>query len=227
VDPYAHPDYAALMAGVCADSDDDARRLVFADWFDEHGEPDRAEFIRLQIALAQKPPRTRDAVARAAAASASRKAARKRSPALLARHGKWWGRTLGPAYDVEYERGFAEGVSLKAADCLEAPPAVLAAAPVRALYVNTGYTEELSYLVVEYLEREKVWERLTRLHVTLGGLIDEQIVSLNEFQVFWRVMRAEVTVWAGERGRLLEQPAVEELRRRFQSKIRVNHYGSA
>ncbi len=43
------PDRAALLAGIAADPDNDLRRLVFADWLDDHGEPERAEFVRLQI----------------------------------------------------------------------------------------------------------------------------------------------------------------------------------
>jgi uncharacterized protein (TIGR02996 family) len=42
-------DRAALEAGIVARPDDDTARLVFADWLDEHDEPLRAEFIRLQI----------------------------------------------------------------------------------------------------------------------------------------------------------------------------------
>lgn len=45
------PPYADLLAGVCAAPDDDTPRLVLADWFDENGDPDRAEFVRLQCAL--------------------------------------------------------------------------------------------------------------------------------------------------------------------------------
>jgi uncharacterized protein (TIGR02996 family) len=41
--------------------DDDAHRLVYADWLDEHGEPDRAEFIRLQC----RPPGDEGAARRA------------------------------------------------------------------------------------------------------------------------------------------------------------------
>ncbi len=41
----------ALLAAVLADPGDDAPRLVYADWLDEHGEPERAEFIRVQIDL--------------------------------------------------------------------------------------------------------------------------------------------------------------------------------
>ena len=47
----AHDD---LLAAVAAAPDDDGPRLVMADWFEEHGDPDRAEFIRLQLALAKK-----------------------------------------------------------------------------------------------------------------------------------------------------------------------------
>ena len=42
-------DREALIAGIAADPDNDLRRLVFADWLDEHGEPERAEFVRLQV----------------------------------------------------------------------------------------------------------------------------------------------------------------------------------
>lgn len=42
-------DRTALEAGIVARPDDDTARLVFADWLEEHDEPLRAEFIRLQI----------------------------------------------------------------------------------------------------------------------------------------------------------------------------------
>src|SRR5262249_62177187 len=42
----------ALLAAVCENPDDDAPRLVFADWCEEHGESERAEFIRGQLRLA-------------------------------------------------------------------------------------------------------------------------------------------------------------------------------
>lgn len=41
----------ALLAGVCVEPGCDVRRLVYADWFDEHAQPARAEFIRVQVAL--------------------------------------------------------------------------------------------------------------------------------------------------------------------------------
>jgi uncharacterized protein (TIGR02996 family) len=41
----------SLIAAVCADPDDDTVRLAYADWCDENGEPERAEFIRVQVEL--------------------------------------------------------------------------------------------------------------------------------------------------------------------------------
>ncbi|MCU0706293.1 MAG: TIGR02996 domain-containing protein [Fimbriiglobus sp.] len=42
----------ALLAAVCAAPDDDLPRLVYADWCEENADPERAEFIRLQVGQA-------------------------------------------------------------------------------------------------------------------------------------------------------------------------------
>lgn len=44
-------DYDGLMQAVLEDPDDDAVRLVFADWFEENDQSDRAELIRLQCRI--------------------------------------------------------------------------------------------------------------------------------------------------------------------------------
>jgi uncharacterized protein (TIGR02996 family) len=41
----------ALLNAILAEPDDDNVRLVYADWLDEHGEQERAEFIRVQIEI--------------------------------------------------------------------------------------------------------------------------------------------------------------------------------
>jgi uncharacterized protein (TIGR02996 family) len=51
-------DRDALLAAVFARPADDAPRLVYADWLDEHGEPAQAAFIRAQIELARTDPKT-------------------------------------------------------------------------------------------------------------------------------------------------------------------------
>jgi len=43
----------AFLRAVCENPDDDTPRLVFADWLQEHGEEERAEFIRVQCEMAR------------------------------------------------------------------------------------------------------------------------------------------------------------------------------
>ena len=43
----------AFLQDIRENSEDDAPRLVFADWLDDNGDPQRAEFIRVQCALAR------------------------------------------------------------------------------------------------------------------------------------------------------------------------------
>lgn len=45
-------DRDALLAAILAQPKEDTPRLVYADWLEENGQPERAEFIRLQIELA-------------------------------------------------------------------------------------------------------------------------------------------------------------------------------
>src|SRR2546430_17578585 len=72
------PEEAAFLDRVCADPDDDAPRLIFADWLDERGDP-RGEFIPVQVALAQL-----------SAGDRRRGPLLDREAALLARHHKTW-----------------------------------------------------------------------------------------------------------------------------------------
>ena len=46
-------DLDGLLAAIRSDPDDDTPRLVLADWLDEHGESERAEFIRVQCRMAR------------------------------------------------------------------------------------------------------------------------------------------------------------------------------
>jgi uncharacterized protein (TIGR02996 family) len=91
---------AAFFEAIRADPGDDVARLVFADWLDEHGEPGRAEFIRLQIALA------RGTVPRAEV-----EAIEKRADELLFRHREeWLPGCEGVDWMVGFRRGFGDVV---------------------------------------------------------------------------------------------------------------------
>src|SRR5262245_37254953 len=50
----------ALLAAILADPEDDLPRLAYADWLDEHGNPERAEFIRVECELARMGTREED-----------------------------------------------------------------------------------------------------------------------------------------------------------------------
>ena len=49
-------DHQAFLSAIIDRPDDDLLRLVFADFLEERGDPDRAEFIRLQIEHAATEP---------------------------------------------------------------------------------------------------------------------------------------------------------------------------
>src|SRR5262245_7718189 len=48
-------DRDALLRAIYETPDDDAPRLIYADWLDENGDPRQAEFIRVQVELARLP----------------------------------------------------------------------------------------------------------------------------------------------------------------------------
>jgi uncharacterized protein (TIGR02996 family) len=74
-------DRLAFLRAIRANPDDDTARLAFADWLDENDEPERAEFIRVQIEL--EPVRYRIDNPRA-------RELHKREDALLRAHGDDW-----------------------------------------------------------------------------------------------------------------------------------------
>src|ERR687897_647125 len=45
--------HRAFLDDIIASPEDDAPRLIYADWLDENGDEARAEFIRLQVARAK------------------------------------------------------------------------------------------------------------------------------------------------------------------------------
>lgn len=45
-----------LLQGILEDPDSDERRLVYADWLEENGQEERAEFIRVQVELGKGGP---------------------------------------------------------------------------------------------------------------------------------------------------------------------------
>jgi uncharacterized protein (TIGR02996 family) len=112
----------AFLADILAHPDDDAPRLVYADWLDDHGDEPRAEFIRLQCRLATLAPHE------AAWADLDL-----RARDLLAAHRRAW---LPPdlvlqAADGTFRRGFVEDIDIEVGPFLQHGDALLRAAPLR------------------------------------------------------------------------------------------------
>ena len=92
----------AFLEAILQDPDDDTPRLVYADWLEEHGDPARAEFIRVQCSLstAQLPDGRRAHL-------------EGRQQDLLDRHGDAWARPVRRiARKWTYRRGFIEEISV-------------------------------------------------------------------------------------------------------------------
>jgi uncharacterized protein (TIGR02996 family) len=123
----------AFLHAICENPDDDTPRLVFADWLDEHGEADRAEFIRLQIEIAGLPE------------GVKKKKKQTREKQLLNMHKEKWtehlkefqaSRTLHPTLDgtfCKFRRGFVDGIHSDAPALLEQGERLFTLAPIREL----------------------------------------------------------------------------------------------
>jgi uncharacterized protein (TIGR02996 family) len=139
-----------LLAAVLRDPDDEAVRLVYADWLEERGDP-RGEFIRVQCELARMDA-ARPVILSAysscswgmweALADAvdvpGRSELEAREAALLEEHQDEW---LGGLAELEaaewrFRRGFVESVNLIAEDYLENAAALARAAPIRDVEVE-------------------------------------------------------------------------------------------
>jgi uncharacterized protein (TIGR02996 family) len=127
----------AFLHDILAHPDDDAPRLIYADWLDDHGEPERAEYIRVQCELARLPedhPR-HDAL-------------HQQQRLLWEAHGPRWllpfhaAGVNPPEREPHYfqvanfRRGFLEAVSFSGDEFLEHGARLFRMAPIRDLYLH-------------------------------------------------------------------------------------------
>jgi uncharacterized protein (TIGR02996 family) len=153
-------DEDALLRAVIADPDDDAPRLIYADWLDEHGRGERAEFIRVQCAIAGLSPHDE-----------RRPPLRRAERRLFRRFAERWAESLRPVVWCHgYSRGFIEYVSCYAEPFLSGGEALFALAPIRQLHLINAhqYVEQLSECA--FLSRP--------LGLSLGSWIDNRGVRV-------------------------------------------------
>ena len=147
--------------------DDDAPRLLFADWLEERGDPDRAEFIRVQIALARQP------------AADGAAALRARQHVLQARHdAEWSGPVGGVAFAWDYGRGFIEAVEARAEAFLDGADELFRRAPVRRVRLHWDHSPSAAASLTPRLADCPALARLTGLDLSGNFLGSDGLQSL-------------------------------------------------
>lgn len=89
----------AFVKAIRANPDDDTARLVFADWYEEHGQPDRAAYVRTACQLARLP-----------LADPAYPAVQKRASELYAEHHEAWTEGWPDGLEWSFDRGLLTGV---------------------------------------------------------------------------------------------------------------------
>jgi uncharacterized protein (TIGR02996 family) len=138
----------SLLQAINRNPKDDARRLVYADWLEENGRLERAEFIRVQIALAGE------------LANERRKKLHKRETKLLSAHGAAWRAELPDLEGIywgNWKRGFVCAATIAQVKTFkEQADAFFAAAPIEKLFFRDHWTAETVAGVLGCPELERV-----------------------------------------------------------------------
>lgn len=153
---HSHPEWPLLIANIAARPDDDATRLVVADWLDDHGDPARAEFIRVQIELA----RTDDPARR-------RMLFRVMDELEFAHEGAWLGPWRLRLLDWIFERGFLSSVRMTAGQFLEYGEELFQFEPVQQLVLAWCNDQEARWVATH-----PAFRHVRSLNVTWRNRID-------------------------------------------------------
>jgi uncharacterized protein (TIGR02996 family) len=135
---------ADLLHAVLAAPEDDRPRRAYADWLARQGQPERADFVRVQCELAGLPE-----------GDERRGELRGREEELAARFGeRWAGPVLGLVQGHAFRRGLLEVVEMAAQVFVERARELFQAAPVLALTARVAGLDELAALLASpYLAR--------------------------------------------------------------------------
>lgn len=160
----------ALCRAVVSNPDDDTPRLIFADWLEEQGQPERAAFIRAQIEAARAEPwspAAREAEARAA---------------QLLKHGQSeWRPDWANNAQVGYRRGFIERVAIEPHIFRQVATQLFEQCPVRTLAFTRPWTLEDAEFSTSLLPvfENPLLRHLTRLELVRVDLAPEEQYALS------------------------------------------------
>src|SRR5689334_373211 len=135
-----------LFRVLCENPQEDTPRLAYADWLEENGQPERAEFIRLQCEAWNLYPQY-----------ATVDEARTRASELLKKYGNKWYSELPAVPGVEWSslfvRGFVDMAWVTSAKRAKTSlPVAFAAAPIR--YLETrDHSESISRELAPFMGR--------------------------------------------------------------------------
>lgn len=150
----------ALIDAILADPEADAPRTALASRLEALSDP-RGTFIRLQMVAA----RSRDA--------AERNRARREADALLDKHRALWARGIdGRVPFAKFLRGFVELIHIDGTDAVKSLTDLYKVAPIRMLVITSPAT------AIDQLARSAQLDRIVKLSLPKGGLIDAQVVAL-------------------------------------------------
>ncbi|HEY7425177.1 MAG TPA: TIGR02996 domain-containing protein [Gemmataceae bacterium] len=160
-----------FLEDIIAHPDDDAPRLIFADWLEEQGDSKRAEFIRVQIERARLPKW-----------DARQVRLRLREDALIEQHGRKWKEELpnieGTTWE-DFRRGFVATAVFASFAVLKANASTCwAAAPIEAVSIRWPRWDESSEAIaaIPGLRELSITERLID-HRDVSRLADLPLLS--------------------------------------------------
>lgn len=158
-------DQAALLDAVVQNPDDDAPRLLYADWLQQNGDPDRAEFIRLQCEAARllDCPERRERTASAAA--------------LLERCRPRWLADLGSGFtNPVFVRGFVTRVIVTVEDFLLHAGRLLDRTPLAGIWATASTEDDVRRLAAS----EELLRRVPELTISFPRLGNRGALILAE-----------------------------------------------
>lgn len=135
-------DREQFLKTIIANPEDDIPRLVFADWLEEHGQTDRAEFIRLQCEMEH-----------GQIDDVERHGLKSRIVELLALHDTAW-KIPGIRRGVQvFRRGFVEGLQISAEEFIIHANRIGREAPVIELWLTAAESHTAALAMIPWLSR--------------------------------------------------------------------------
>jgi uncharacterized protein (TIGR02996 family) len=197
----------AFLQAVLAEPDDDAPRLIYADWLEERGDP-RGAFIRLQCALERIGP-----------ADPARPDLEDEAAALLYQHEEEWVAPLnGIASDWRFRRGFIEEATVTGDEFLARGDNLFNAFPISRLRMRMNRGQVGAVASSPHLER------LRTLDVSSCYLRDrgvQELLASRHLQRLTGLDLADNELEGPAIRRLVESPLMARI-----TWLNLNHNGS-